>query len=265
MYMDIESALEIEAAEREYLHARVENLLRLDGNPYGARVFLNGALPCFQVAASPSPMLNRIYGEPLADPQAMLDLLKHNVSVTPLIGSPSTLEPLIVIAGCQLERLKGWTHVQLACALEQTVINPHSFNIEEATTQTLDAFTEVHAGGFHTKPAQRALNQASFSGAAAGDSLKVYVIKEAGEVVAGAVMFLASNGIAYLGTAATRKADRGRGYHGALIAHRIEQARKLGCRAVAATALANSQSRRNLQRAGLKISHTQALYRLLNG
>lgn len=262
--MDIESALAIEAAEREYLRARVNNLLRLEGNPYGAHVFLNGDLPCFQVAASPSPMLNRIYGDHSADFQPTLDLLKQNTSVTPLIGSPSTLEPLVVIAGCELERLKGWTHLQLACAIEHTVISPQTFDIEEATPQTLDAFAGIHAGGFHTKPAQRALNQASFSGAAAGDSLKIYVIKEAGEVVAGAVMFLASNGIAYLGTAVTRKADRGRGYHGALIAHRIEQARKLGARAVAATALANSQSRRNLQRAGLKISHAQALYRLLS-
>lgn len=262
--MDIESALEIEAAEREYLRARVNNLLCLNGNPYGARVFLNGALPCFEVAASPSPMLNRIYADYSADPQSTLDLLKQSTCVTPLIGAPSTLEPLVVIEGCELERLKGWTHVQLACALEHTVIVPHTFDIEEATPQTLDAFTRIHASGFHTKPAQRAVNQASFSGPSTGYSLKIYVIQEAGEVVAGAVMYLASNGIAYLGTAVTRKADRGQGYHGALIAHRIEQARKLGCHSVAATALASSQSRRNLQRAGLKISHAQGLYRLLN-
>ena len=75
-------------------------------------------------------------------------------------------------------------------------------------------------------------------------------------------MYLASNGVAYLGTAATRKDARGLGYHGALISHRIEQAKKHGSLVVAATALPSSQSRRNLQRMGLAVSHVQALYRL---
>jgi len=61
--MDIGLAHEIEAAERQYLCARVENLLRIEGNPYGARVFSNGNAPCFYVEATPSPMFNRIYGD----------------------------------------------------------------------------------------------------------------------------------------------------------------------------------------------------------
>jgi len=83
-----------------------------------------------------------------------------------------------------------------------------------------------------------------------------------GERVAGAALYSASNGIAYLGTAATCKHARGQGLHQALITHRIEQARAMGCQRVAATTLANAQSRRNLQRAGLIVSHAQALYRL---
>ena len=93
--------------------------------------------------------------------------------------------------------------------------------------------------------------------------MKIYVIEEAGKVVAGASMFLVGNAVAYLGTAVTQKGLRGRGFHAALIAHRIAQAREQGAVTVAATALANSQSRRNLQRAGLQVSHGQSLYRLL--
>lgn len=82
--------------------------------------------------------------------------------------------------------------------------------------------------------------------------LKICVLKADGKVVAEASMYLASNGIAYLGTAATRKDTQGLGLHGALI----------GCYLIAATALTSSQSRRNQQRAGLTTSHAQALYRL---
>ncbi len=263
--MDVALALDIEAAEREYLSSRVENLTRLDGNPYGASVFFNANVPCFHVKATPSPMFNRIYADITGDSQTLLNLLKqsaHYRPVTPLIAKPSELAPSTQIAGRRLERLKGWTHLQLACAIDSATVNHHPFEIEEVTPQTLAQFARIHAGGFHTKPQQRLLNQASFAGFASSERAKIYVLNVDGDVVAGALMFLASNGIAYLGTAATRKDARGLGYHAALITHRIKQAKKHGSRMIAATALANSQSRRNLQRAGLTVSHAQGLYRL---
>lgn len=263
--MDVAMALKIEAAEREYLCSRVESLSRVNGNPYGAHVFFNEDFACFQVRAAPSPMFNRIYGDSVGEPRAVLDLLKQSAeysTVTPLIAKPSALEQYACLAGDRLERLRGWTHLQLACAIESVVVNRQPFEIVEVTPQTLPEFAGIHAGGFHTKPEQRLLNQASFAGFASSERMKIYVLKAAGEVVAGASMYFASNGIAYLGTAATRKSARGRGYHGALISHRIEQAKEHGSRVIAATALASSQSRRNLQRAGLTVSHAQALYRL---
>lgn len=263
--MDVELAHQIEAAESEYLRSRVQNLAGISGNPYGARVFSNGDFSCFQVNASPSPMFNRIYGDSARDPQALLKLLKdsaeHSV-VTPLIGKLSALGPYSLVGEAQLERLRGWTHLQFACAIEKVVLSRHSFEIEEVTSKTLAQFADVHAGGFHTKPEYQLLNQASFAEQTSSGRLKICVLKADGKVVAGASMYLASNGIAYLGTAATRKDARGLGYHGALISHRIEQAKKHGCHLIAATALASSQSRRNLQRAGLTTSHAQALYRL---
>ncbi|WP_372238704.1 GNAT family N-acetyltransferase [Pseudomonas sp. 91RF] len=129
------------------------------------------------------------------------------------------------MGGTRLERLRGWTHLQLACAIEKVVLSRHSFEIEEVTSKTLALFAEVHAGGFHTKPEHRLLNQASFAGLVPDGRLKIYVLKAGGMVVAGASMYLASNGVAYLGTAVTRKDARGHGYHRALIFHRIEQAK----------------------------------------
>lgn len=254
--------VEIEAAEREYLCARVANLARMDGNPYGASVYLNGDVPCFQVKAASTPMLNRIHGDPLAAPEAIVALLGRSrecATVTPATGPLASLPAELCLAGHRLKRVRGWTHLQFACAVGQANHHRHQVEIEEVTSQTLPAFAELHGSGFRASPAQRVLNLASFQDSAA---MKVYVIREAGQVVAGALMYLASNGVAYLGTACTRREARGRGYHAALIAHRIERAREHGSLFVAATALANSQSRRNLQRAGLSVSHAQALYRL---
>ena len=263
--MDVDRARAIEAAESEYLYSRVESLSRISGNPFGARVFFNEAFPCFQVKASPSPMLNRMYGDSTDGPQLLVSLLKESVeysTVTPLIGKASTLGQTAFVGGARLERLRGWTHLQLACSIEDVFLSPHSFDIEEATPRTLPEFTAVHASGFRTKPEYLPLSQALFAGMLSNERLKIYVLKSDGQVVAGAVMYLASNGIAYLGTAATHKNARGLGYHGALIAHRIEQARAHGSVVIAATALPRSQSCRNLQRLGLETSHAQALYRL---
>lgn len=118
------------------------------------------------------------------------------------------------------------------------------------------------ANAFKPAAALGMMSQACFAGLMSNDRLKIYVLKADGQVVAGALMYLASNGVAYLGTAATRKNARGLGDHGALISHRIEQAKKHGSLVIAATALPSSQSRRNLQRIGLATSHAQALYRL---
>lgn len=263
--MDVELAHKVEAAESEYLRSRVESLAGISGNPYGARVFFNQGFPCFRVSASVSPMFNRIYGDIAGDPMAVLKLLNESSeysTVTPLIGKPSALEQYALVCEARLERLRGWTHLQFACAIENVVFSRHSFEVEEVTLKTLTQFADVHADSFHTRPEHRLLNQASFAGLTSNGRLKIYVLKKDGEVLAGSSMYLASNGIAYLGTAATRKDARGYGYHGALISHRIEEAKKHGCYWVAATALANSQSRRNLQRAGLTASHAQALYRL---
>ncbi|WP_029615973.1 GNAT family N-acetyltransferase [Pseudomonas sp. PAMC 25886] len=266
--MDVELAHAIEVAESEYLCSRVESLSRVSGNPFGARVFSNGTFPCFQVKATPSPMFNRIYGDSTGNPQSLRNLLKESAAystVTPLIGKASALEQYAFAGEQRLERLRGWTHLQLACPIEDAVLTPQSFDIEEATSDSLPEFAAVHASGFHTKPEHRQLSQASFAGLMANDRLKIYVLKADGQVVAGALMYLASNGVAYLGTAATRKNARGLGYHGALISHRIEQAKKHGSLVIAATALPGSQSRRNLQRTGLAASHAQALYRLADG
>ncbi|KAB5619723.1 GNAT family N-acetyltransferase [Pseudomonas putida] len=263
--MDVDLAHKIETAESEYLRSRVESLAEVSGNPYGARVFFNGDFPCFQVSASPSPMFNRIYGDLAGDPLSVLKLLEASAehsAVTPLIGKLSAIEQYAHVGETRLERLRGWTHLQFVCAIEKGVLSCQSIEIEEVTSQTLSDFADLHACAFHTKPELRLLNQASFAGLTPNGRLKIYILKVGGKVLAGSSMYLASNGIAYLGTAATRREARGNGYHGALISHRIEEAKKHGCRWVAATALASSQSRRNLQRAGLTVSHAQALYRL---
>ena len=68
--------------------------------------------------------------------------------------------------------------------------------------------------------------------------------------------------LAYLANASTLPELRNRGVQTALIAARIADARAAGCDTVCAGAAFGSQSQRNLQRAGLQVAYTKAVWRL---
>lgn len=121
-------------------------------------------------------MLNRVYGDSTARPKSLLNLLKEFAeysTVTRLIGKAPTLEQHAFVGEMRLERLMGWTHLQLACPIENVVFNHYSFEIEEATSQTLPEFAAVHAIEFHTKPEHLQLSQASFAGLMSNERLKI--------------------------------------------------------------------------------------------
>lgn len=255
----------IEAAEREYLQARVAGLAALAGNPYGALLSEGEGVTTFVVGASSSPMLNRLYAEPQATPQHLVAQVQALAAYHPAIvitraarQAPATID----WAGQTLVKLKGWTHLQLGCAIDDARAAPFEAQIQPVTGASVEAFARLHGDAFRTPPAARVVSQACFSSLLRNPRAALYLLYAQGQPVAGAALFFASNGVAYLGTAFTGKAARGQGYHAALLSHRIKQARAQGCHAISATALATSQSRRNLERSGLRASHTQTLYRL---
>ena len=76
------------------------------------------------------------------------------------------------------------------------------------------------------------------------------------------IVYFSENKTAYLATAVTSRSHRKQGVHEAIIFRRIEAARERGSKRISATALLKSQSRRNLEKCGLTLSHVQTLYKL---
>ncbi|WP_025129506.1 GNAT family N-acetyltransferase [Pseudomonas sp. PH1b] len=263
--MQHRDAQAIEFAEQQYLRSRVAGLAALPGNPY--RALLSGSDHCgaFVLGASNSPMLNRVQGDGVQDGAALAALLGQYAEYSPvvaLIGASTKAPDTLELAGQPLCKLRGWTHVQMTASLDSLPGSVVPGEIELVTAATLGDFARLHGEGFAKNHEARQLNQAAFGALLEDSRAALYLLREQGVAVAGAALFAASNGVAYLGTAFTSKAARGRGYHRLLIAQRIHQARAWGCQQVAATALASSQSRRNLQHCGLQLSHAQSLYRL---
>jgi GNAT superfamily N-acetyltransferase len=91
--------------------------------------------------------------------------------------------------------------------------------------------------------------------------LRLYVASVDGSDAAAAVLAV-SDGVGYLATAATLPAFRGRGCQAALIAARVADAAELGCGLVGSQAAFGSPSLRNLERAGLRVAYTKAVWRV---
>lgn len=70
------------------------------------------------------------------------------------------------------------------------------------------------------------------------------------------------DGLATLGAMSTVPGERRRGVHAALIGHRLDHARRMGCELAAATAMAGGASQRNLERNGFTSRFAIATYEL---
>jgi GNAT superfamily N-acetyltransferase len=211
-------------------------------------------------------MVNRIVGDPREAPDALTELLEwfaahQSQPAISLIVHNRKPSPTEVVGQHELRRLNGWTHLQFTSSIDSPSIPPPAVEVEEVTVDSVEAFAAIHAEAFNTPPAGQLVNRASFGGLLSGNSAKGFIAHVDRKPVAGAIVYFAKNGVAYLATAATRREARGRGCHSALISSRITAAREHGSLFLAATATPNSQSRRNLERFGLRASHMQTLYR----
>jgi ribosomal protein S18 acetylase RimI-like enzyme len=91
----------------------------------------------------------------------------------------------------------------------------------------------------------------------------LYLARVDGEP-AGAALLVVEEGLAYLANASTLPQFRRRGVQTALIAARIADARAAGCEEVCSGTTFGSTSQRNLERAGLAVAYTKAVWRFKN-
>jgi len=258
----IDLAETLEAAEAEYLYTRVALIAGLPKNPYLAAVRRDGSLRSFGVAASDSPMNNRICGLRLNDDKALHDLQPWFSAIgaiprIPVIGRPSEVQAQA--ARLKATSLRGWTHGQFAADVTSLPDASPCCPTRRIELDDVDAFTGIHANAFRTPKNKHDLARNMFRALIKSDRAEAYAVELDGRDVAVGLVFFAENGVGYLATAATDKAARRQGAHRALIARRIAAARARGCRQIAATALPTSQSRRNLESMGLVLSHIQTL------
>lgn len=88
----------------------------------------------------------------------------------------------------------------------------------------------------------------------------MYLATIDGQPAAAAALFI-QHGIGHLANASTMPGYRGRGCQAALIERRLQDAAAAGCSRASVVAMWDSQSHRNLARAGFRTAYTKAVWR----
>jgi GNAT superfamily N-acetyltransferase len=123
-----------------------------------------------------------------------------------------------------------------------------------------ELFADVLLRGHGVPEGARVRDQASVARWAEIDGWRLYLGRLDG-VPAGAALLAVDDDVGYLANASTLPEFRGRGVQSALVAARIADARAAGCEQIASQAEFGSASMRNLERAGLQVAYTKAVWR----
>ena len=140
-----------------------------------------------------------------------------------------------------------------------TAGSPSRIHVEEADDPEL--FAEVILRGHGVPAGVRVRDGASVARWTELDGWSLYLARIDGEP-AGAALLVVDDDVGYLANASTLPEFRNRGVQTALIATRVAAAASAGCELVSGQAGFGSASQRNLQRAGLRIAYTKAVWRL---
>jgi ribosomal protein S18 acetylase RimI-like enzyme len=132
--------------------------------------------------------------------------------------------------------------------------------IDVERAQDSKLFADVLLRGHGVPDTARARDLSSVRRWTEIDGWHLYLARVDGEP-AGAALLVVDGGLAYLANASTLPEFRRRGVQTALIAARIADASAAGCEEVCSGATFGSTSQRNLQRAGLAVAYTKAVWR----
>jgi GNAT superfamily N-acetyltransferase len=133
--------------------------------------------------------------------------------------------------------------------------------VEVQRAEDPQLFAEVLLTGHGVPESARARDSASVARWSTLDGWRLYLALVNGEP-AGAALLALDDDVGYLANASTLPDSRNRGVQTALIAARIAEAVASGCDLVASQAQFGSASQRNLERAGLRVAYTKAVWRL---
>jgi len=254
-------ALRIERSEAAFMRARMEALRSQPENPLGVEVREFGSATGFLVRSRPKPYYNRVMGLtvrdidffPAVDEWFREEALPFRLDFCPGDTTAPALEWFA---------RRGYYHAEFGavfCSIPKPVAVPRrpGLEVHEIDPSEGKVFAAVYAEGF-ARPGgtQEALDNVAVEYEAPG--WRRYLATVDGAPAGVACMHIA-DGVASLTSATTLPTYRGCGCQSALIAARISDA-AADAELVVSQAWFGTGSFRNLQRGGLNLAYTKALW-----
>jgi ribosomal protein S18 acetylase RimI-like enzyme len=251
----------IRRAASGFMVAWVETLRDLPGNPSGITVERIGDTVALASDALPElDFVNSVHGVDAGSAEAVTAFyrrlgLRGWTEVAPTADAPELMERLTAA---------GWAQVGFWCSFHGPAApgpEPADVEVVEAAESDMADFARIHLDGHEVPRENREAAEAAVRGWFGKPSWRLYLAKVDG-VPAGSAALTVGGGLGYLANAATAPEMRGRGCQTALLARRIADAAAAGCDEVVSLAEFGSGSQRNLERAGLGVAFTQAVWRM---
>jgi hypothetical protein len=235
------------------------------GNPLGIEINSFGGATAFSIQAWPDFWYgNRVLGLSPAD--------------------ESQLEPIVNFfrdreLAFRFEIIPGRLNWSLATRLHQLGFCQGSFSaamygppqpdtmpptaparVREIKLEELELFLDLYQDGFGLERlSQRDKDIVGLWLKRDADYLRCYLATVAGKPAGVAILYL-KDGLGLLADAATLPAFRGQGCQTVLLYHRVVEAARQGCELLTSFVEFGSASHRNVERAGLRVAYTKALW-----
>ncbi|MGD6874180.1 GNAT family N-acetyltransferase [Sutcliffiella horikoshii] len=259
----------VEQTEIDALEDRLIRVKSMNDNAMGVELKRFGNAVAYSVKNIPGPSFNTVKGvngENMDDLDEIVEFyasrgIPAQFEVTPGNASTDLFRKLSSLGYFQsgfhtaLYRLLSTGNPSLSGA-------DNAVQMEEISLENFDIFGELYTRGFGMPTAFKDYVTANNKVLAESDNWKFYLARVGGEPAGIGVLYV-KNDVATLAASATVPEFRNKGVQTALIQKRMQQAADEGCRYLVGQAAFGSVSQKNMQRAGLKVAYTNAVWEKL--
>ena len=244
--------------------AWVEGLRDLPGNPAGVTIEPFGGAVALACSTLPDlDFVNTVHGLDPGEPKQIDDVTAFYRGLGLCGWAEVAPAPE---ADVLMERMTsaGWAQTGFWCSFHgapRALPVPAGVDVAEAAEADMPEFARIHLDGHEVPDDDRNAAEAAVQHWYGRPGWRMYLARVDGVAAASAALTVDA-GLGYLANAATVPGMRRRGCQAALLARRIADAAAAGCDTVASLAEFGSASQRNLERAGLRVAFTQAVWRM---
>jgi hypothetical protein len=260
-----ELALKVENVEIEALTSRLTAMKEVRGNPMGVEIERFGDATAFLVKNIPGPSFNTVKGLTGRDEDDVEKIIEFynereipvRFELTPAHVSPSLLRHLNQLGFYQLD-----FHTSLYQTMESEIQKRRfapEISIRELRSDEFAIFADIYTKAFNM-PESLTRGVAQNNKILTNHKHWTFYLASLNNRPAGIGVLFVKDRTASLAAAATLPSLRKNGVHRALISKRIEQALLEECDVIVGQAKFGSTSQNNMERAGMRIGYTKAIW-----